>query len=59
VNEELLRMLGCPLDDERTALQLIDGYLYCPNCKRYFPVVDGIPHLLPESALTQDQVHPT
>jgi uncharacterized protein YbaR (Trm112 family) len=53
-DDPLLRILACPLDkgplhllapDERTA----DEALYNPRLHRRYPIVDGIPQLLPSS----------
>lgn len=47
----LLEILACPVCDERPALLLEDDRLRCSLCGRRYPIVDGIPHLLPESAI--------
>ncbi|MET8824844.1 Trm112 family protein [Streptomyces sp. NPDC004610] len=55
-DDPLLRILACPLDKE--PLHLLpptgetgdeDGALYNPRLRRRYPIVDGVPHLLPSS----------
>jgi uncharacterized protein YbaR (Trm112 family) len=29
-------------------VEIVDGVLYCPNCKRWYPIIDEIPELLPD-----------
>lgn len=48
--DDLLPLLACPVCDDRPPLKLEESYLVCTVCERRYPVVDGIPHLLPESA---------
>jgi uncharacterized protein YbaR (Trm112 family) len=44
----LLRILACPLD-KGPLYPLGDSALYNPRLRRRYPVVDGIPQLLPSS----------
>ncbi|MFI0236235.1 Trm112 family protein [Streptomyces sp. NPDC016845] len=48
-DDPLLRILACPLD--KGPLVLLPGgtALYNPRLHRRYPVVDGIPQLLPSS----------
>ncbi len=48
VDPALLSLLCCPCDEHRALEQRQDG-LGCTGCERVFPVVDGIPVILPES----------
>ncbi|MFJ7969679.1 Trm112 family protein [Streptomyces sp. NPDC096324] len=47
-NDPLLRILACPLDKEPLHL-LPEDALYNPRLRRRYPIVDGIPQLLPAS----------
>lgn len=50
--DELIELLACPICEDRPALRREGGeILACTACERRYPIVDGIPHLLPESAL--------
>lgn len=48
---ELLEILACPICESRPPLELRGEFLVCTACAKSFPIVDGIPHLLPESAI--------
>ncbi|MFF3244132.1 Trm112 family protein [Streptomyces sp. NPDC002870] len=45
----LLKILACPLDKGPLILDEIGGALYNPRLRRRYPIVDGIPQLLPSS----------
>ncbi|GGQ62959.1 Trm112 family protein [Streptomyces pilosus] len=52
-DDPLLRILACPLDKGPLHLLAPDddgeGALYNPRLRRRYPIVDGIPQLLPSS----------
>ena len=54
IDPALLAILACPNCDDRPPLEEKDDRLICRKCGRAYPVVDGIPHLLPESAIEPD-----
>ncbi len=45
----LLKILACPLDKGPLILDEVRGALYNPRLRRRYPIVDGIPQLLPSS----------
>lgn len=49
IDPELLELLACPSDDH-AALTEIDGELVCTHCRSRFPIEEGIPVLLMDSA---------
>lgn len=51
IDPALLEVLACPVCEDRPALTLDGSQLVCPAGHR-FPIIDGIPHLLPEDATT-------
>ena len=51
IDEDLLKILGCPLDENRPPLHLEGEWLICTQCGAKFPIENGIPNLLPESAI--------
>ncbi|GMV37992.1 MAG: hypothetical protein AMXMBFR61_25000 [Fimbriimonadales bacterium] len=59
VSEELLAILACPACDERPPLTQEAGFLVCTVCRRKYPVVDDIPHLLVEEAIEPDETETT
>jgi uncharacterized protein YbaR (Trm112 family) len=56
IDPELLEMLGCPLHPERPPFRLEGEYLVCTAEGHAFPIVDGIPHLLPEDAIAAEDL---
>ncbi|MGW1888953.1 Trm112 family protein [Streptomyces sp. NPDC002004] len=48
-DDPLLRILACPLDKGPLHLLVPDQALYNPRLRRRYPIVDGIPQLLPSS----------
>lgn len=54
MDPEFLALLACPLEDSRPPFDFRDGMLVCTSCGAKFPVVDGIPRLLPEDAIVED-----
>ncbi len=58
MQKKLLDILACPIDKHyplellefTTKEQLIvDGILLCSECGRYYPIIDEIPVMLPDS----------
>jgi uncharacterized protein YbaR (Trm112 family) len=61
-DDPLLKILACPLDKGPLHLVAPDGparteVLYNPRLRRRYPIVDGIPQLLPSSGeqVTDDE----
>jgi len=58
IDPELLELLACPICEERPPLRLEGDALVCTLKGHRFPIVDGIPQLLPESSVgTQKEVN--
>jgi|CXWL01.1.fsa_nt_gi uncharacterized protein YbaR (Trm112 family) len=55
IDEALLAILACPNCEERPPLRLVAERLVCDKCNCYYPVEEGIPNLLPESAIPFDK----
>lgn len=51
---ELLRLLACPRCKGPVALRASGDALGCARCAVAYPVVDGIPVMIPEEALPWD-----
>ncbi|WP_438488121.1 Trm112 family protein [Streptomyces sp. S186] len=45
----LLRILACPIDKGPLVLLASEEALYNPRLRRRYPILDGIPQLLPSS----------
>jgi uncharacterized protein len=52
----LLDILACPNCDDRPPLREMGPFLVCDRCQSVYPIVDGIPHLLPEDARPVSEV---
>lgn len=46
ISEELLKILACPYC--KKGVKLEGEKIACPECGREFPIIDGIPHMLPD-----------
>ncbi len=57
VDAELLAILACPLDKQPVTRQ--GNYLVCGECRRHYPIRDGIPVMLIDEALTPEQAAAT
>jgi len=55
-----MQILACPVCkgdlqlniDQQDGEEIITGSLYCPKCRRSYPIVDTIPNLLPPEEQT-------
>lgn len=56
IDPRLLDILGCPLEESRPPFRLDGLFLVCTSCGSGFAIRDGIPDLLPESAIPPDQL---
>ncbi|MDG4864479.1 Trm112 family protein [Streptomyces sp. T-3] len=48
-DDPLLKILACPLDKGPLHLLNPEDVLYNPRLRRRYPIIDGIPQLLPAS----------
>lgn len=56
INPELLPILACPVCEERPPLRLDGEFLICTLHGHGYRIVDGIPHLLPENAISPENM---
>jgi uncharacterized protein YbaR (Trm112 family) len=49
IDEELLKILVCPVCKGALDLQEDKAQLVCAQCKVGYPIEDGIPNLLPDA----------
>ena len=54
LDPKLVEILACPACDDRPPVRDEGEWLVCESCGRRYPVVDGIPEMLVESALPPD-----
>ncbi|MBU4312063.1 MAG: Trm112 family protein [Candidatus Omnitrophica bacterium] len=48
IDKELLEILACPVC--KSGVELKEGKICCMNCKKKYPIKDGIPVMLIEEA---------
>ena len=53
IEKSLLEILACPLC--KTEVRLEDNHLVCVQCGRKYPIIDEIPHMIPQEAETPSQ----
>ncbi len=46
ISQKLLEILACPVCKQ--GVELKGDELVCAGCGRRYPIVDGIPHMLPD-----------
>ena len=51
IDETLLSLLGCPACDDRPPLHQEGNWLVCDACTRRYPIRNGLPEVLVESAV--------
>ena len=57
-DDPVLKILACPLDKGPLTLLLPEDVLYNPRLRRRYPIVDGVPQLLPSSGeRVREDVH--
>lgn len=54
----LLKILACPLDKGPLTLDETGDALYNPRLRRSYPIIDGIPQLLPSSGIPAPAAEP-
>ena len=47
--DDLLTKLKCPLCAKGALIEDVDAQVTCSTCGRSYPIVNGIPDMLPES----------
>lgn len=55
LDDLLLEVLACPRCPSRPPVRQAGEFLVCTECGYRYPVLDGIPQMLPESAIPMDE----
>ncbi len=56
IDPKLLSVLANPNHPDRPPLKQVGNYLVCTITGAGFPIVQGIPHLLPENEISPDDM---
>jgi uncharacterized protein YbaR (Trm112 family) len=58
-----MEILACPIDkhhpldlhvfDEKN--EVVEGIIVCSECNRFYPIIDEIPHMLPDNLRSKDE----
>ena len=65
MNRRMMEILACPID-KKSPLELdeikaskdgsvLEGALFCPECTRFYPIIEGIPIMLPDDLRDKGQ----
>lgn len=55
INKELLDILVCPLCKESVQLTADEQGLKCPQCRRVYPIRDGVPTMIVSEARIESE----
>jgi len=63
LKKKLMDILACPIDkhhplelyifEEKT--EISEGVIVCPQCNRFYPIIDEIPHMLPDNLRSKEE----
>jgi uncharacterized protein YbaR (Trm112 family) len=56
MTEAFLEVLANPLEPDRPRLRRVGDLLVCSKTGVGFPIIQGIPHLLPEDMISAEEV---
>ncbi|NLC56889.1 MAG: Trm112 family protein [Armatimonadetes bacterium] len=55
IDEKLLEILACPACDTRPPVRLKEDRLVCTECRRAYPIREGIPIMLVDEAVIEEE----
>lgn len=63
MKRKLMEILACPIDKHhplnllvlRENEEIIEGLIICPKCKRYYPIIEDIPRMLPDDLRSKEE----
>ncbi len=55
MDDALLEVLACPRCETHPPVRRVGMFLVCPECESGYPIVEGIPHMLPEDAVSKEE----
>jgi uncharacterized protein YbaR (Trm112 family) len=62
MKKNLMEILACPIDKHhplklivlKENKEIIEGLIICPKCKRYYPIIEDIPRMLPDELRSKE-----
>ena len=64
MNKNMMEILACPMDKHHPLELFVaggrqeavsEGALYCPECSRFYPIMEEIPIMLPDDLRDKEQ----
>lgn len=63
MKRKLMDILACPIDKKyplelhvfEEKEEIVEGLLICPECNRWYPIIEEIPHMLPDELREKDE----
>ena len=63
MKRSLMEILACPICKHHPLelkvfeekAEIVSGVLFCKNCCRWYPIIDEIPHMLPDELRSKDE----
>lgn len=64
MNKSMMEILACPIDKHHPLELFVvggreetvsEGALYCPECSRFYPIIEEIPIMLPDDLRDREQ----
>jgi len=63
LKKRLMDILACPIDKSyplelhvfEESDEIVSGILICPKCNRWYPIIEEIPHMLPDDLREENE----
>ena len=63
MKKRLMDILACPIDKSyplelhvfEESDEIVSGILICPKCNRWYPIIEEIPHMLPDDLREENE----
>ncbi|MBS7627056.1 Trm112 family protein [Candidatus Bathyarchaeota archaeon] len=63
MKRSLMEILACPIDKHHPLElyvfeekdEVVEGMIVCPKCNRFYPIIEEIPHMLPDNLRTKEE----
>ena len=63
MKRKLMEILACPIDKHHPLQllvleekdEIVEGLITCQKCNRYYPIIEEIPHMLPDELRSEKE----